>query len=558
MLEKGACGVMTSFWKLLDMRRQTRIVPTKEIEVSLSTERAMLAATILGSSMAFIDSTAVNVALPTLQRDLNVSIFEVQWVVESYLLFLSALILVGGALGDRFGRRRMFAIGIGLFTGASAWVGLAPNIDHLILARAAQGIGGALLVPGSLALISTTFSGEQRGWAIGMWSAFTSVTTGLGPVLGGWFVEYASWRWVFFINIPLAVVVLGLLHWGKPEIKDQVSMAKVDWGGALLATVGLGAIVYSLIEAGHLGLNHPLVLWTLATGIGTLIAFVLWEVFSRAPMMPLTLFYSRVFTATNALTVLLYAALGGALFFIPFNLIQVQGYSATAAGAALLPLILLISFLSPWASGLQVRFGSKVPLVIGAMITSLGYALLAIPGIGGSYWTTYFPGVAVLGLGMGLIVAPLTTTVMNSVEIGHAGIASAINNAAARIAGLLGIAALGLVVVMTFTKNIDGRLATSGVSQSAYAAMEQQRLKLMVADNVADLRDQERKSLRQAIAGSFVESFRLIMIIAAGLSLASGLTALMMISGLESTLRSPSGEGMRNLMEDAESQQRAA
>ncbi|MDA2911057.1 MFS transporter [Nitrospiraceae bacterium AH_259_D15_M11_P09] len=502
-----------------------------------SSGTAVLAATILGSSMAFIDGTAVNVALPTLQAEFRATVVEIQWVVESYLLFLSALILVGGALGDRFGRRRIFASGTALFAGASVWAGLAPNVDQLILARAVQGIGGALLVPGSLAMISATFAGEQHGRAIGTWSAFTAVTMALGPVLGGWFVDHASWRWVFFINVPLAMIVLGILYWRVPETLDEVSATGVDWWGALLATFGLGSIVYGLIEAGHLSLGHAVVIRAVAIGFVALIAFIVVEAYSRTPMMPLILFRSRTFSGANVLTLFLYAALGGTLFFLPFNLIQVQGYSAMAAGAALLPLILMISLLSQWAGGLEARYGARLPLTIGPVLAAVGYALLAVPGIGSSYWTTFFPGIAVLGLGMAISVAPLTTAVMNAVESRHAGLASGINNAVARMGGLLAIAVLGLVVLTSFNSSLDSRLASLELSPAAQHVLEQQRMKLAGAEVPAGLSGEARETLKQTIAASFVDSFRLVMLIAAGLAFLSALTALLTIKGREPAVK---------------------
>src|SRR5579883_321132 len=296
----------------------------------------VLVATILGSSMAFIDGTVVNVALPVLQADLNASAAQVQWVVEAYALFLSALILVGGSLGDHFGRRRIFALGIMLFAASSMLCGLSPNITVLIFARAVQGIGGALLVPGSLAIISASFDSKQRGQAIGTWSGFTSITSAIGPVLGGWLVQYASWRWVFFINVPVAVIVLTILFWRVPESYGEETSRRLDYPGALLATLGLGGIVFGLIQAGSTGFGDPEVLVALAVGAIALVAFLTVEARSRAPMVPLSLFRSPTFSGANLLTLLLYAGLGGALFFVPFNLIRVQGYTPTEAGAATL------------------------------------------------------------------------------------------------------------------------------------------------------------------------------------------------------------------------------
>jgi EmrB/QacA subfamily drug resistance transporter len=496
-----------------------------------NTGRWVLTAAITGSGITFIDGTVVNVALPVLQEKLGASVVEAQWVVESYALFLAALILTGGALGDRLGRRRMFAAGVAVFALASAWCGLAAGIKQLIIARAVQGVGAALLVPGSLALISANFSREERGRAIGTWSGVTAIAAGVGPMLGGWLAENVSWRWIFFINLPLAVVVLAIVWRRVPESRDTQARGRLDWPGALLATVGLGGVVYGLIESGDPIFRNATVIVSLALGAVALAAFVFIETRVRAPMMPPALFRSRSFTGANILTLLLYAALSGVMFFLPFNLIQVQGYTATAAGAAMLPFVITMFVLSRWAGGLVERYGAKLPLVAGPVIASAGFALMAWPGVGGSYWTNFFPAVFVMSLGMATSVAPLTTTVMGAVEERHAGVASGINNAVSRLAGLLAVAALGLVVLGGFNRSLERNLDALKLPSTARQQLDEERIKLAAAHIPDDLPPDARETVKRALDESFVSGFRIAVFVCAGLSLAAALSALLLIEG---------------------------
>jgi EmrB/QacA subfamily drug resistance transporter len=488
----------------------------------------ILAATILGSSMAFIDSTVVNVALPALQTSFQATVVDVQWVVESYGLFLAALILVGGSVGDLFGRRLMFLLGVAIFAVASAGCGFAASIHQLIIARSIQGVGAALLVPGSLAIVSTSFDPKSRGQAIGTWSGFTAITTAVGPWLGGWLVEHASWRWVFFINLPLAAAVIAICVWRIPESRSA-SAGRIDWLGAILATVGLGGLVNGFIESVNLGWRNPLVFGSLSVGFGCLIAFVLVEESVATPMLPLRLFESRTFSGANLLTLFLYAAVGMFFFLFPLNLVEVQGYSTTATGAAVLPLIVLMFLLSRWSGGLVARYGPRGPLIIGPLIAALGFVLFSVPLVGDNYWKAFFPAMVVLGVGMAVTVAPLTTVVMNSVSQDRVGTASGINNAVARVAGVLAIAVLGIVLVKAFSYRLDSSVAHFSLPPIILQELRANEIKLAALQAPAGLDPQTQGAIKESIGQAFVFGFRIAMLICAGLSLASTAVTWLMV-----------------------------
>jgi len=493
-----------------------------------SAEPWILAATILGSSMAFVDSTVVNVALPAIQNSLGGTVTNMQWVVEAYGLLLSALILTGGALGDVFGRKRMFLFGVTVFAAASVACGLAGNIDELVIARAVQGFGAAFLVPGSLSIISASFPESRRGRAIGTWSGFTSITAAAGPVVGGWLIENASWRWAFYLNVPLALAVIALSVWKVPESKAETE-SRVDWIGALLVTSGLTGVTYGFIESSSQGWTRAPVWGGLILGSVCLIAFTLFEARASFPMVPFGLFRSSDFSGANLLTFFLYAALGIFFFLFPLDLIQVQRYSATATGAAALPFILLMFLLSRWSGGLVARFGAKRPLIAGPLVVAVGFLCFVFPSVGGNYWTTFFPGFIVLGLGTAMSVAPLTTVVMDTADQNLAGTASGINNAVARVAGLLAIAVLGVVMVHLFSQYLNGRIAALALPADVARVVQSNELQLAALRVPEGLGATTSARLASSIDQAFIFGFRIVMLICAGLSVVSSAFAWRMI-----------------------------
>jgi len=419
--------------------------------------RWVLPATILGSSLGFIDGSVVNVALPAIQSGLGAELAAMQWMVNGYMLTLASLILLGGAAADRLGRRRVFLMGLIGFAAMSLACGMAPSAGWLIAGRLAQGAAAALLVPASLAIIGAAYSGEARGRAIGTWAAAGALTTALGPLLGGWLVDTIGWRSIFFINLPLAAVAVWLAL-KLPSDSAMDAGKPLDLRGALLAILGLGLLSYGLIALGSGQALGGVI--ALALAIPAIWLFLEAETQTNVPMMPLILFRNETFAGANALTVLLYAALTGALFLLPFQLIRAHGYSATAAGAAFLPFSIIMGLGSRWAGGLVGRMNARLPLVIGPVLTAVGFSVLAASGEVQSYWAGVFPGLVIVAVGMTLCVAPLTTTVFNSAPSERSGAASGINNAAARAGGLLAVAALGLAFGGTDVSSMEATALT--------------------------------------------------------------------------------------------------
>jgi EmrB/QacA subfamily drug resistance transporter len=488
----------------------------------------ILAVSVLTSTMAITDESVVNVALPDIQLDLATTLPAMQWVVNAYILSLSALLLIGGAAADRFGRRFMFLVGIGIFAAASLGCGLAPTVDVLTGSRAIQGVGAALLIPCSLAIIGAAFDENERGAAIGVWSGASAIAAGIAPLVGGWLVDHVSWRAIFLINPVLAVAGIWIAVRHVPESRDPEAPRRLDWRGALLVLGGLGGLVYGLIAASTLGWRNLVVVASLCAGAVLLAAFIVVEKFSATTMMPLGLFRSRTFSGVNLLTLLLYGALGGAFFFLPFLLIQVHGYSATATGAIFLPFTLILGVLSRWSGGLVGRVGARGPLVIGPAIAGLGFGFLAGVSDDGRYWTLLMPMI-VLGLGMAITVAPLSTTVVNAVPARQTGLASGINNAVASVAGLLAIAVLGTIAVIALGRALDHKLASSTLLPEVSQVIDDARGGFVMPRMPESLATEDRQAARDTIRSAYAATIRMVLLIAAGLAVAGALAAVLMI-----------------------------
>ncbi|MGH2442847.1 MAG: MFS transporter [Chloroflexota bacterium] len=499
---------------------------SQRVRLDSARGRWIIAAMALGSGMIFLDSTVVNVALPKIQSDLTASLSGLQWIINAYTLLLAALLLIGGSLGDVYGRKKAFIAGLLIFTLASVACGLAPNLGVLIAARAVQGIGGALLVPCSLAIITAVIDEGDTGRAIGMWAGLSGVTTALGPLLGGYLVDAVTWRAIFFINVPLAAVTLYALVAHVPANRDDEATRDLDWPAALAIIAGLGGMTYGLIQGPTGGWSSFQVLIAFVIGIAGLALFPIRELFAAHPMVPLSAFRSRNFSGANLATIGVYFSLSGAFLFLILDLQQVQGYSALAAGASLLPVTILMLFLSPRIGALTGRFGARGLMTTGAFVVAGGCLLLAIGGRNVSYGVNVFPGVVVIGLGLSVFVTPLTVTVMSSVPGHLAGVASGVSNTLTRIASLLAIAILGVVILARFDSSLSHSLQTAHLSSAARVTLLRHDSQLAADPLPSGLSAAQRNSVRIAIGDSYIAGFRWAMYVCAALCASSGVLAL--------------------------------
>jgi EmrB/QacA subfamily drug resistance transporter len=479
-----------------------------------------LATAILGSSIAFIEGSVANLALPAIQADLGIDAVELQWVVNVYLLVLGAFTLVGGSLGDRFGLRRIFILGNAVFALGALGCAAASSLSALIVARLVQGLGGALLVPTSLALIGTHFDEDERGRAIGTWAGASALTTAIGPVLGGWLVDQWDWPAVFLLVAPLAALTIAVAWWRVP-VTPTADDGALDYLGALFLVGSLGLLILAVVDPGSTPQRAAMLFVAAALGA----AFFWRELRFDTPILPLRLFRSRSFSGANAMTLLLYAALSGALYFLPFNLIQVHGYTATQAGAAFLPMTLLLGVGSTLAGDSIRKFDPRFLLTLGPFVTAIGFFALAAPGENASYVGGFLPGILILGIGMTLSVAPLTTVVMSSVSGRQTGIASGINNTVARLAGVLAVGTLTAVAIASFSGTLETRLQEAGVSGALIAKVSSGAAQLAELKPPANVNASITRAIQGSVTSAYITTFRSIIVICGMLAVFSGLIA---------------------------------
>ncbi|QGJ68970.1 Multidrug resistance protein Stp [Planctomycetales bacterium 10988] len=492
-------------------------------------ERWTVLTTVLGSGLAFIEGSAVNLAVPALQETFGGDVLGPQWVIESYALVLAACMLLGGALCDRWGTRRVFGWGVAIFAAASLWCGIAGSLTNLVIARALQGLGGALLMPGSLALLGNVIARERRGKAIGIWSAFSAVSLGLGLVAGGWLIDNAGWRAIFLINVPPALFILWILRSSVPADKIDPDHDKVDWIGAITATLALTLLTYGIIESSRLGWKDPQVIFSLLGCLPLFVFFFFWESRTRDPMLPLALFQDRNFTGANLLTLLIYSSLGASLLFMPMNFLQIQHYTATQAGLAILPFVFIMAFVSQYIGKIVDKVGARILLTVGPTIAGLGYFLLVIPGTDAHYWRDLFPAIFLQGIGMSMTVTPLVTTVLSAAPTSELGIASGINNAASRLAMVLSVAIAGPIAIAVFGMDLQKDLEKIGVSETIKQEILEKQTDLAAIELPTDLPESQAEAVNATIADAFIASFRAIMILSGGIAILGVVLAYFMI-----------------------------
>jgi EmrB/QacA subfamily drug resistance transporter len=491
-----------------------------------SGKNLILFATILASGMAFLDGSVVNIAVSTIQSRLQASLSSVEWVINSYALMLAALILLTGALGDRFGRKKIFIWGIAVFTLSSFLCGLSASIGQLIAFRTLQGIGAAMMIPGSLSIINYCFEPEKRGRAIGLWSGYAGGVAALGPFLGGWLVQTFGWPAIFYINVPLGILAFFVTLKFVPESRNE-EKAKLDIWGTVFILLGLFGVSYALMSGPSLGWKNLFVFLGLVGGLCSLIFFVLVEVSSKHPLMPIKMFASRLVTGANLVTLFLYFALSGVIFFLVLNLQQVQHLTPLMAGLGMLPAILLITFLSGYGGTLADKIGPRVPMIVGPVLVGMGMTIFALSGRYANYFVWFLPGLVLFGLGMSLVIAPLTKSALH-VDTKFSGAASGVNNAVSRIAGLLAIALLGAIMYGTFSQQLTSKMDNSPLNRSERAIVMRQMDKLGAIDVPVNMYDEHYMYAKVAIEDSFVYGFRWAMGICAGLAfLSAGISAVM-------------------------------
>ncbi|MBN1219922.1 MAG: MFS transporter [Anaerolineae bacterium] len=471
----------------------------------------ILAATIIGAGLVYLDGTIITVALPRIQQEFRASMSNLQWLIDIYILSLTVPILVAGSLSDRYGRKKFFMIGLAGFTISSVVCGMATEFNQLIAARIVQGVSGAIMLPGSLALLNASFPPEERGKNVGTWSAFTPLATAAGPLLGGWLVDHVSWRAAFYINLPVGLAALLLTWRCVPESKSEVMPESQDWLGAGLITLGLGGLIFGLIEGPRRGWQDPLVWVSIVISLVCLVGFVIVENKTEHPMIPFSLFKHRVFTGVTLMTFVLYFAMSGVFFFLTLNLQQIQRFSATMAGAAFMPIIVLLFLMSRWSGEFADRVGPRLPMIVGPIVIAIGFFMYMLPGVSADYWLTFLPATIVFGLGLGITVAPLTAVALGAVPTPLSGLASGVSNAASRVATMLAVAMLGAVMILQFGISLQYETRNLPLSEPDRLILEEETLNLGGAEPPPGLPPGLTAAIEVAIDRAFIDAFRMMM-----------------------------------------------